>query len=441
MPQFRELAKRHMPVFARDLVIGMRERLSAPPLEDIVLHDYQAVVDAETRPRLSLIIPSIAADKAFGGVTTGVDVFLEIGKRTGADLRIILDDFEHRIDRSLVDKRAKDLALDPEKIEIVPRLTDTPRIGIRATDIFMSYNWWATLNIRSVVRQQHNYFGGAPRPYLYLIQEYEPLFYPFSSTHMLARLAFEPRWPCWGIFNSAYLYEYFHAQGHRVERAFVFEPRLSTGLRPFLADGSPVKKRRILVYGRPGAARNCFPAVVKGLTAWSERYPEFSEWEVLSAGLPHKPVRFGPNRVMQSLGKLPLDRYGQVLRTSAIGLSLMSSPHPSYPPLEMAHFGIRTITNRYANKDLAAAHENILSIDDIAPETIADALASACNGFNLSPEAGWRGRTHVPSFLSAAPFEFLDNIARELSCAWAGERGSSERQRAEPDSDRLSSLV
>lgn len=36
------------------------------------------------------------------------------------------------------------------------------------------------------------------------------------------------------------------------------------------------------------------------------------------------------------------------------GISLMSSPHPSYPPLEMSVFGIKVITNNYSNKDLSS---------------------------------------------------------------------------------------
>ena len=183
---------------------------------------------------------------------------------------------------------------------------------------------------------------------------------------MTARLAYEPRWPCWGLFNSGELFAFFEAQGHRVERAFVFEPKLSNSLRPFLGGEPPVKIRRILVYGRPSVPRNCYPAVEKGLRAWAERYPEFSDWEVVSAGLAHPPMPFGRGRAMQSLGKLSLEAYGEMLRGAAVGLSLMASPHPSYPPLEMAHFGLRTVTNKYANKDLATSHPNILSIDDLS---------------------------------------------------------------------------
>src|SRR5262249_26036062 len=153
-----------------------------------------------------------------------------------------------------------------------------------------------------------------------------PLFYRMSSTHMLARAAFHPNWPCWGILNSRELHTYFQMQGHRLQREYVFEPKLSAGMRPFLNGPPPAKARRLLVYGRPTAPRNSFPEVEKGLQHWARQYPEFSEWEVVSAGQPHPAVTFGPGRVMKSLGKLSLEDYASLLRTSAVGLSLMSSP-------------------------------------------------------------------------------------------------------------------
>ena len=165
--------------------------------------------------------------------------------------------------------------------------------------------------------------------------------------------------------------------------------------------------------------RNCYPAVEKGMRAWVERYPEFSNWEILSAGMAHKPLDLGGGRVMKSAGKLAMDQYGELLLRSAAGLSLMSSPHPSYPPLEMAHFGMFTVTNSYTNKDLTTSHENIVSIDNIAPDTIADALAQACRKFEADPDQGWRGKSLRPSFLDTHAFEFLDRLVADLKAhAW-----------------------
>src|SRR5262249_41363650 len=113
MVSFREMAKRKLPPVVKELVIKLREGLSAPPLEDIVIHDYQATADPTNRHRLSLVIPSLNPAKAFGGITTGVEIFLGIGRQTGAELRIILDDFERSMDISVLEKRAQMLDLAP----------------------------------------------------------------------------------------------------------------------------------------------------------------------------------------------------------------------------------------------------------------------------------------------------------------------------------------
>jgi hypothetical protein len=415
MSNFREAIKRAMPDFARDAIIDARLAFAPPPLEDILLHDYELNIDPSLRPRLSLILPSVSPGKAFGGVTTGLEIFLEMCRRTGADARILLDEFHHAVDPSMVTKFARKVGLESARIEIVARDRPTPRVDVRAGDVFMSFNWAITLNIQKLVSEQSRAFNQPPKPFIYIIQEYEPAFYNLSATHMLARAAFDTRQPCWGLFNSVELFEFFGAQGHRVEKAYVFDPKLSDDLREFLTGDEPVKARRILIYGRRSIPRNCYPAVVKGLRRWAERYPRFSEWDVVSAGLPHPPVPLGTGKSMRSLGKLSLESYGGLLRTTAVGLSLMASPHPSYPPLEMAHFGVRTITNRYANKDLATSHPNILSIGDLNPDTIADALAGACDAFEAQPAAGWRARTLRPSFLNDQPFPFLDQLADDLT--------------------------
>ena len=417
--RLREKIKRVLPKFLMRPLLALRSQLARSPLEEIVLHDYALVVDAATGPRFSLVIPSIAPEKTFGGILTGIDIFLEIGKRAGADLRIILDEMGPVPAGNSVASRARNLGVDPARIEIVPRLTQTPRIAVRSGDVFMVYNWWTALNLQSLLEQQSRHFAQAPKPFLYIIQEYEPHFHPFSSTHMMERQAFDPDLPCWGIFNSGELYAYFGAQGHKLERSYVFEPQLNDSLKTVLARGPQKKAKRLLIYGRPAVARNCYPAVEKGVRAWAARYPQFADWEIVSAGMSHEPLSLGSGRVMTSAGKLGMEQYGELLMTSAAGLSLMSSPHPSYPPLEMAHFGLWTVTNRYTNKDLAKSHENIISISNIAPDTIADALAQACRNFETDPDSGWRGKTLRPSFLAQGPFPFLDELVADLKAhAW-----------------------
>jgi hypothetical protein len=65
----------------------------------------------------------------------------------------------------------------------------------------------------------------------------------------------------------------------------------------------------------------------------------------VSVGELHRDIRLARGVILQSKGKLSLEEYAACLEDAAIGLSLMVSPHPSYPPLEMAEFSVRVITN------------------------------------------------------------------------------------------------
>ena len=64
-------------------------------------------------------------------------------------------------------------------------------------------------------------------------------------------------------------------------------------------------------------------------------------------------------------------RMPALLRQSAIGISLMISPHPSYPPIEMAHLGMLVLTNRHEAKDLSTWHSNITSTSDLSADGLA----------------------------------------------------------------------
>ena len=422
MLSFRERIKRYAPSSIRGAVNDFRRTFEPPPFEETALHGYAVHRAPEEAMRLSFVLPVLARKNLYGGVTTGLDIFLAIGRRVGADLRILLDDFDRSVDRDFIAKAARKVDVDPARIEINFRTASIEPVDVRRDEFFLAFNWWTALNLLPVLGCQHELFGGKRRPLLYLVQEYDPQFYPFSSTHLLARASYETKERVWGLFNSSQLHNYFRAQGHKFEREHVFEPRLSDALRPFLETGPVPKEKRILVYGRPSIPRNCFPAVVSGLREWTKRHPQYADWVVTSAGLKHKPVPIGGGRAMNSLGMLSLEDYANLLRRAAIGVSLQASPHPSYPPLEMAHFGVSTLTNRYLCKDLSSAHDNIMSLSDIAPQTIADALAEACLRFETSPDAGWRGKSHMPDYLAEGPYPFLDLLAADIAAEASAKR-------------------
>lgn len=411
----RKILKRYMPMPLRNLLIGARQRLAPPPIDDVVLADYGFIADPSPVPRLTLLIPNLSPATAFGGVTTGLDIYFSLAaalRRQGRwDLRIVLTEPGRDTDAAIAAKAAgrHGFTADDITIELVP--PSAASLALRGKDVVIAYNWWCALNARPLLEEQAQHFAQARLPLLYLIQEYEPNFYPFSTAHMLAREAYDGVGPLWGVFNSSNLHRWFEAVGHRAERSFVFEPVVNDALRPYLAAvADHPRARRIVVYGRPNIDRNCFGALVRGLDAWIDHDPDHAGWEIVSAGTPHAPVQLAKGHTIRSLGKLTLDDYATLMLTSSVGISLMASPHPSYPPLEMAHFGLRTVTNGYFAKDLGAWHPNIVSTGAISAIPLGRAIAEACAKAREPVVAATNS-----DFVRADPYPFLPDLVAAVS--------------------------
>lgn len=410
----RAFLKRNLPPAIKTVFQRVREAVAPPPIDDIVLAEYRALSDDNSTPRLSLVLPLLQKGSDFGGTATGIDIFcrlfLALSATRPIDLRVLVTDVVAETDTTIITARAAKagLAITPGQIELVQ--SPEAAIGVRANEVFMTYNWWVTLNFAKLRDQQATMFGNAAKPLVWLMQDYESAFMAFSSGHMLARAAYDTSAPLWGVINSSNLAQYIAAVGHHPDKQFVFEPVIVEALRPYLDQvATSSRKRRILVYGRPSVERNCFPALVRGLRRWARDYPEFADWEVISAGVPHDPVDLGNGRKLTSVGKLSLDDYAQMLLSCSAGVSLMASPHPSYPPLEMAHFGLRTVTNSYFCKDLTAFHPNILSVRSIAATELAEAIADACRRAANPPEVH-----RNPAYIRADPYPFMVELAAAL---------------------------
>lgn len=409
----RQFLKQNAPPQIKALIQRVRGAVAPPPIDDAVLADYRFAVDPGTTPRLSFVVPNLSPQEAFGGVTTGIEVFLNIASGLRAalalDLRLILTDHDQSTAPDIFTSRAEAMGLDASAIAVEKVRAQDNVVAVRAEELFVTYNWWGTLNISPLLDQQAHHFGNAPKPLLYLIQEYEPSIFPFSSAQMLVREAYERHSRLWGIFNSSNLRSYFELQGHVAERGWTFEPVINDSLRPYLDQvARSERKPQIIVYGRPNINRNCFPALVRGLRHWGEQYPQFQDWEIVSAGTPHDPIDLGNGRRIRSLGKLSLDEYARLLLESSVGVSLMASPHPSYPPLEMAHFGLRVVTNRYTCKDLGDYHPNIVSLPSISDAALARGIARACE---LSAQAPSDYRN--PDFVRAEKYPFMPDLVAQ----------------------------
>ena len=367
--------------------------------------------------RINIIIPSVNQKHMFGGAATALKIFDEIikGISSEAKVRIILTDAGP--DREAIDHFngyrvvSADDDID-ERFQILPFIENIPRkIFITENDRFIVTAWWTACVAQEIIRQQAEIYSQGYNKMIYVIQDFEPNFYNWSTNFVVADSTYKADIPIIAIFNSSMLMEFFKERGYTFNEEFFFEPRLNESLKRRIGNKTGLRKNNILFYGRPSVDRNCFPLIIEALRKWVRIQRDISDWQLISIGEQHPAVNLGNGAVLKSLGKLSLSDYADLLCESAIGLSFMVSPHPSYPPLEMAHFGLLTITNSYANKDLSKSHDNIVSLDFLTPDTVASELVKMTERFSMNPNAGSEGKSHIPYYCQNSPqFPFLDEL-------------------------------
>ena len=371
--------------------------------------------------RINLLIPSINKEHFFGGTSTAFKLFGEIIEKMDREVkaRIIITDAKPK--KTALENfkayRPGSIHMDSDdQKQLVSFASDRcPEIFVTAKDRFICTAWWTAYAALKIIGQQIDLFGPDHQKLLYLIQDFEPSFYNWSSHYALAESTYQSNIQTIAVFNSLFLKQYFNNKNYQFFKEYVFEPRLNPVLKKWLGQGEQSRKKTIVFYGRPSVNRNCFPLIIEALRIWVQKDTNAGDWKIVSVGEDHPHVDLGNDITISSMGKLSLEAYAKLLLESAVGLSLMASPHPSYPPLEMAHFGMLTITNAFANKDLSGYHSNILSIPRLTPKDIAQALHTQSERFISDPEAGNNGKSKMKDYLKESDaFLFTDALIADL---------------------------
>ncbi|MBB3542446.1 glycosyltransferase [Rhizobium sp. BK399] len=357
------------------------------------------------KPRLNLLVPALSNQHVFGGIATALNFFSRLAG-DDRDVRIILTDetrFKHDNNPDFSSWRILSLSDEDQGGRVVVpagnRAGET--LAVREHDYFVATSWWTALLLDKIIRDKKELWRQADVDrFVYIVQDYEPGFYAWSSRYALAESSYHFAERCIAVFNTSILSEFFIRNGYKFGRSFVFEPVLHSKLRPYQATFSDVPKERIILcYGRPTVSRNAFEIVALALKEAASRR-DLSKWQLLSVGEAHASLDLARDVRLKSLGKLSIDEYGKLLQKSYAGISLMISPHPSYPPLEMAAFGIKAITNNYENKSLARLSDNIVAPPVLSVRDIADTLCDLIDKYEPVSSAPQTVSSYMQRFSS-----------------------------------------
>lgn len=333
-------------------------------------------------PAINILLPTLNPTEAFAGIATAIDLGLELAS-LGHMVRFITTDLpitsEAATRRFIISRIPADRSrkMVEQHIAIICGASkrgsrDSVRLPSHTDDLFLATAWW-TAHIAQDLIDRHGY---SIRQFIYLIQDYEPNFYPWGSTYADALATYNM--DALPVFNTTLLRDFLQQKGHKIatKDALAFHPSISPK-RYFQRGRTPKIRRRLAIYGRPEVDRNMFPTAIEALHLFLRcEALGPSDIELVSIGLKHEDIDFGNGNILTSIGKIPWDDYPEFLSQTDIGLSLMLSPHPSHPPLEMAASGVRVVTNNFSTKNLAAISPAIQSVSP-TPKALSEALKTA----------------------------------------------------------------
>lgn len=323
-----------------------------------------------------LLIPGISPSGVFGGVGTAVALGVALAE-AGERVQLVMTDYGQSIgDAEVRATVLRHVATDPavlDRIRIGRAIHDDVELELGADDVLVATAWWTAHRAAATIDAHPELTRRRP---VYLVQDDETLFYEASERRLMAEASYAL--PALHVVNSRPLAAHLRdAYALDVDDALVLAPRVAVPtVRPLNAAADPL---RVIVYGRPSVGRNLFPTALRGIAMWEaarRAAGATTPVEVVSVGEPEQfRYRIG-ERLLVTPGVLSWEDYLALLGTAHLGVSLMASPHPSYPPLEMAASGLVVVTNRWGPKDLGTMSERLVSCDPDATD-VARALADA----------------------------------------------------------------
>ena len=325
------------------------------------------VVPSIGRKRFTIVTDSISKGSLFGGVGTAIILAAKLAIRTDAVLRIVT-----RTEKAPPENVQHILSVYGIELQneiqfffsaVEDRLHE---IDLHADDTFITTSWWTTAaTLPSVPHDK----------IVYLLQEDERMFYPFGDDRLRCEGILAQR-DIRFVINTKLLFDHLVATGlpNIASGGIWFEPAFPASLfHPRSPTGSG--KKRFFFYARPNNSRNLFNLGLRVIDqAVSQGVLDPDEWELCLVGKDIPALSFAEHVVPSRHEDMSWSEYADFAGTVDLALSLMYTPHPSYPPLDMAASGAVVVTNRFGNKmDLSGYSENIIC-SELHVEALVDAI-------------------------------------------------------------------
>ena len=322
----------------------------------------------------TIVTDSIGRNSLFGGVGTALIFGTLLANKRDQPLRIITRTEPGSADNYANLLQIYDLNLKHNLVlEFSPRSSTTPSITQHPNDLFITTSWWTTYSCLKRID---------PKSIVYLIQEDERFFYPISDLYLeCERIMRHPKIKY--VVNSELLWNHFNKSGFAniVNNGNWFEPNFDRKTLPTKVLSQ--KKRNLFFYARPNNPRNLYRTGIDLINkALLSKIIDTEKWDIILVGSNIEAFAFDDGTIPKIMTGLTWNEYLSLISTIDIGISLMATPHPSYPPLDLASAGAVVITNGYGVKDnLKAYSQNIITCK-LTTEDLMEGIKKALSMIN-----------------------------------------------------------
>ncbi len=323
-----------------------------------------------------LLLPTLDGKSFYGGTATALIVAGRAAELEKKPLRIV---------QTLKTGHAKDLSNFFSKEGITLKESDISvnsvadraynvygYLAMHPDDTYIASAWWDAYLINQLP---------LTKKFIYLIQDFEPIFYNNSDLYVLAESTYKMDGYI-PLCNTKLMYDFISDRSYSKtfeSDARWFEPAVSRIKTGHAEKKKPKQKKRLFLYGRPDVHRNLFFTALNALDfSIKAGFLKQNEWEFYMAGQDNIPdLKLTSGGVIKNLGKMDMQDYIKFSKTVDLAISPMMAPHPNYPTLEFASIGSAVVTTKYSNKtDLSNYSPNIF-MSDIDAESMAGAINAA----------------------------------------------------------------
>lgn len=374
------------------------------------IRPIQTLPGSTSGNRITVVTDSVEPSSLFGGVGTALIIATLLANKLTATLRLVttIDEcFGHALETVLT---ANGIALNGSyETEFLPRNGARP-LSISDHELILTTSWWSTYAVVHSV---------PPDRIVYILQEDERMFYPFGDERLLCTETIA-RTDVTVLVNTKLLLTHFFSSPDlepMARKAIAFEPAFpgAKSNRKIIKEG----KRNFFFYSRPNNLRNLFWRGGAALCyAIEEGIFDPAEWTFYWVGKDTPQLALPRGAEVKVIQGLDWTRYQELVSKMDGALVLMDTPHPSYPPMDLAAAGVAVLTNTHGEKnDLSQYSRNIL----MSPSSLPGLISGLKQLQRLAYDDATRMQNMVDDGISRNWENSLDHAINTLASRFLGK--------------------